>query len=92
MLVSDIGMPGEDGYTFIRSVRALDPEHGGQVPAVALTAYAQGEDGARVLTAGFQVHLPKPVHPPSCEVVATAGWPPLAPGRLQGLAAGKAQA
>jgi PAS domain S-box-containing protein len=72
VLVSDIGMPGEDGYAFIRRVRALDPARGGQVPAVALTAYAQGEDGQRVLTAGYQVHLPKPVHPPElAEVVAT---------------------
>jgi PAS domain S-box-containing protein len=72
VLVSDIGMPGEDGYAFIRRVRALDADHGGLVPAVALTAYAQGEDGQRVLSAGYQVHLPKPVHPPElAEVVAT---------------------
>jgi PAS domain S-box-containing protein len=63
VLVSDIGMPGEDGYGFIRRVRALGPERGGQVPAAALTAYAKGEDGQRVLSAGFQVHLPKPVQP-----------------------------
>ena len=63
MLVSDIGMPGEDGYAFIRRVRALGPDRGGQVPAAALTAYAKGEDGQRVLSAGFQVHLPKPVQP-----------------------------
>jgi CheY-like chemotaxis protein len=63
VLVSDIGMPGEDGYTFIRRVRALGPDRGGQVPAAALTAYAKGEDGQRVLSAGFQVHLPKPVQP-----------------------------
>ena len=49
VLVSDIGMPGEDGYDFIRRVRALDPERGGQTPAAALTAHAKGEDGARVL-------------------------------------------
>jgi PAS domain S-box-containing protein len=72
VLVSDIGMPGEDGYAFIRRVRALDPAQGGQVPAVALTAYAQDEDGQRVLSAGYQVHLPKPVHPPElADVVAT---------------------
>jgi PAS domain S-box-containing protein len=72
VLVSDIGMPGEDGYTFIRRVRALGPERGGQVPAAALTAYAKGEDGDRVLSAGFQVHLPKPVLPLElARVVAT---------------------
>jgi CheY-like chemotaxis protein len=63
VLVSDIGMPGEDGYSFIRRVRALGPDRGGQVPAAALTAYVKGEDGERVLSAGFQVHLPKPVQP-----------------------------
>ncbi|HEX6763880.1 MAG TPA: ATP-binding protein, partial [Polyangiaceae bacterium] len=63
VVVSDIGMPGEDGYAFIRRVRALGPDRGGQVPAAALTAYAKGEDGQRVLSAGFQVHLPKPVQP-----------------------------
>jgi CheY-like chemotaxis protein len=78
VLVSDIGMSGEDGYAFIRRVRALDPSRGGQVPAVALTAYAQGEDGQRVLSAGYQVHLPKPVHPPElADVIATlAGMKP----------------
>jgi signal transduction histidine kinase/ActR/RegA family two-component response regulator len=72
VLVSDIGMPGEDGYSFIRRVRALGPDRGGQVPAAALTAYAKGEDGQRVLSAGFQVHLPKPVQPSDlASVVAT---------------------
>jgi PAS domain S-box-containing protein len=72
VLVSDIGMPDEDGYAFIRRVRALGPERGGQVPAAALTAYAKGEDGHRVLSAGFQVHLPKPVQPADlANVVAT---------------------
>jgi len=72
VLVSDIGMPDEDGYAFIRRVRALGPERGGQVPAAALTAYAKGEDGHRVLSAGFQVHLPKPVQPSElATVVAT---------------------
>ncbi len=61
VLASDIGMPGEDGYDLIRRVRALDAERGGQIPAAALTAYAQAEDRQRVLAAGFQQHLPKPV-------------------------------
>jgi CheY-like chemotaxis protein len=72
VLVSDIGMPGEDGYSFIRRVRALGPDRGGQVPAAALTAYAKGEDSHRVLRAGYQVHLPKPVQPADlASVVAT---------------------
>jgi PAS domain S-box-containing protein len=63
VLVSDIGLPGEDGYALIRRVRALGAERGGQVPAAALTAYAKGEDTTRALSAGYQVHLPKPVEP-----------------------------
>jgi PAS domain S-box-containing protein len=63
VLVSDIGMPGEDGYALIRKVRALGPERGGQIPAAALTGFAQGDDTTRVLSAGYQVHLPKPVEP-----------------------------
>jgi len=79
VLISDIGMPGEDGYDFIRRVRALDPERGGRTPAAALTAHVKGEDGARVLTAGFQVHLAKPVQPAElASVVATlAGRQPV---------------
>jgi CheY-like chemotaxis protein len=63
VLVSDIAMPGDDGYTLIRRLRALPAERGGLLPAVALTAFAKGEDASRVLAAGFQVHLPKPVEP-----------------------------
>jgi signal transduction histidine kinase/CheY-like chemotaxis protein len=63
VLVSDIGMPEEDGYTLINKVRALPDEHGGRIPAIALTAYARTEDRIRALTAGFQVHVPKPVEP-----------------------------
>jgi PAS domain S-box-containing protein len=61
ILVSDIGMPGEDGYELIRKVRALPPEKGGRIPAVALTAYARMEDRLRVLRSGYQMHIPKPV-------------------------------
>ncbi|MBW4678548.1 MAG: PAS domain S-box protein [Microcoleus vaginatus WJT46-NPBG5] len=61
VLVSDIGMPGEDGYSLIRKVRALVVDQGGSIPAVALTAYAMDEDRRRVLEAGFQKHLAKPV-------------------------------
>jgi len=63
VLVSDIGMPVEDGYALIRKVRALDAEQGGSIPAVALTAYARDEDARSALAAGFQQHIPKPVNP-----------------------------
>jgi PAS domain S-box-containing protein len=63
VLVSDIAMPGDDGFALIRRLRALPAERGGLLPAVALTAFAGGEDASRVLAAGYQVHLPKPVEP-----------------------------
>lgn len=63
VIVSDIQMPGEDGYALIRRVRALDAGRGGQVPAVALTARAGEEDRVRALAAGFQSHMSKPVEP-----------------------------
>jgi CheY-like chemotaxis protein len=55
-------MPGENGYDLIRQIRALDPEQGGHIPAVALTAYARVEDRTRALAAGFQMHIAKPVN------------------------------
>jgi CheY-like chemotaxis protein len=61
VLISDIGMPEEDGYTLIRRIRSLPADLGGQVPAAALTAFAGAEDHDRVLRAGFQEHVPKPV-------------------------------
>jgi signal transduction histidine kinase len=60
-IVSDIGMPGEDGHSLIRRIRARSPERGGRVPAVALTAYARGEDRVQALRAGFNMHLAKPI-------------------------------
>ena len=63
VLVSDIGMPGEDGYSLIRRVRNLAPTAGRDVPAIALTAYARSEDRTRSMLAGFQMHLAKPVEP-----------------------------
>ncbi len=63
ILVSDIGMPHEDGYTLIREVRALPEDGGGKTPAIALTAYARMEDRFKALAAGFQNHLAKPVEP-----------------------------
>ncbi len=69
LLVSDVAMPGEDGYHLISRVRSLPPEEGGRIPAVALTAYARMEDRTRALLAGFQMHLPKPVDPAELVVV-----------------------
>ena len=63
VLVSDIGLPGEDGYTLMRRVRSRLPAGGGNVPAVALTAHAREEDRLLALEAGFQRHVPKPPDP-----------------------------
>ncbi len=62
-LVSDIGMPGQDGYDLIRRVRVLESETGRKIPALALTGYASPEDAARARLAGFQTHMAKPVMP-----------------------------
>ena len=61
VLVSDLGMPDEDGFSLIRRVRALGPEQGGSIPAIALTAYARSEDRLKTIMAGFQTHVAKPV-------------------------------
>ena len=63
ILISDIGMPDEDGYSLIKKVRALSPQCGGRIPAVALTAYARAEDRIKALDSGFQMHAPKPIEP-----------------------------
>jgi PAS domain S-box-containing protein len=63
VLVSDLGMPGEDGFALIGKVRALTPEQGGNIPAAALTAYVRDEERLRALAAGYQTHIPKPVDP-----------------------------
>jgi PAS domain S-box-containing protein len=63
VLCADIAMPVVDGFEFLRRVRALPVDQGGATPAIALTAYVRGEDGERALSAGFQMHLPKPVEP-----------------------------
>jgi signal transduction histidine kinase/DNA-binding response OmpR family regulator len=68
VLVSDIGMPDEDGYTLIKKVRELDAKQPGWIPALALTAYASVEDRMRALSAGFQMHMTKPLDP--AELVA----------------------
>jgi len=63
ILISDIGMPGESGYDLIRMVRALPADRGGRTPAIALTAYARTQDRLKILSAGFQMHVPKPIEP-----------------------------
>jgi CheY-like chemotaxis protein len=62
VVVSDIGMPDQDGYDLIRKMRAL-PGHAGRIPAVALTALARAEDRQRALLEGYQTHISKPVDP-----------------------------
>lgn len=69
ILVSDIGMPDEDGYELMRQVRTLTPERGGKIPAVALTAYARFEDRLRALSVGYQMHVAKPLDPAELTVV-----------------------
>ncbi len=61
VIMSDISMPGEDGYDLIRRVRSLPDKRGRSIPAAALTAYARDEDRERALAAGFQKHIAKPV-------------------------------
>jgi two-component system CheB/CheR fusion protein len=63
LLICDIGMPGEDGYWLIQHVRSLSPEAGGQIPAIALTAYAGEEERQGAIDAGFQMHIAKPIEP-----------------------------
>jgi CheY-like chemotaxis protein len=72
ILLSDVAMPEEDGYTLIRKVRARKTGEGRDVVAVALTAYAQSEDRMKALSAGFHVHVAKPIEPSELvDVVAT---------------------
>ena len=61
LIISDIGMPEMDGYMLIRNIRALSPEQGGKIPAIALTAYAAEGDQRQAIAAGFQHHLAKPI-------------------------------
>ncbi len=69
-VVSDIGMPGEDGYTFVRRLRAA--ERTKELPAIALTAYARAEDRERALASGFGVHMPKPIEPARLVAIVAA--------------------
>jgi CheY-like chemotaxis protein len=68
ILVIDIGMPKVNGYTLIRQIRSMTPEQGGQIAAIALTAYVKEHDQQQALAAGFQKHVSKPVEP--AELVA----------------------
>ncbi len=63
MIVSDVGMPEMDGFSFIEALRQRPAAEGGQIPAIALTAHARVEHRARALHAGFNSHVPKPVDP-----------------------------
>jgi CheY-like chemotaxis protein len=72
LMVSDLAMPQEDGYALLRKIRALPPERGGRIPAIALTAHSLVQDRLQSLRAGFQSHVPKPVVPEELvEVVAS---------------------
>jgi PAS domain S-box-containing protein len=63
LLISDIGMPDEDGYELLLKIRTLSPDKGGQIPAIALTGYATRQDREHALAAGYQLHLAKPIEP-----------------------------
>jgi len=63
VLISDIGMPGEDGYQLIRKVRARFPDKPSQIPAIALTAFARSQDRLKALSEGYQMHVAKPIEP-----------------------------
>ena len=69
VLIADLGMPGMDGYGLIEQVRALDPDFGGQTPAIAVTGYASPVDRLRALQAGYQNHVAKPVEPHELAIV-----------------------
>ena len=78
VLVSDIEMPGEDGYALIRRIRARSVEEGGKTPAIALTAYGRAQDRMLSLTAGYSMHVPKPVDPVELTtIVASVSGRPL---------------
>jgi CheY-like chemotaxis protein len=69
VLVSDIGMPVVDGYMLLKQIRAMGKDRGGDVPAIALTAFARPEDRTRALLAGYLVHITKPIE--ASELIAT---------------------
>ena len=75
VLISDIGMPDQDGYEFIRKLRSAPPDKGGLTPAIALTGYASRKDRERALTAGYQQHMAKPIEQADMiAAIAALGW------------------
>ncbi|HEX4949976.1 MAG TPA: ATP-binding protein [Blastocatellia bacterium] len=82
VLVSDIGMPDEDGYQLLRRVRQLAPEEGGLVPAIALTAFSHAHDRIKALSVGFQTHISKPVEPEELTMVIAGLTGPARKGEL----------
>ncbi len=72
VLVSDVGLPEENGYALVRQIRQHEAEHGGFLPAIALTGFAHAEDRTRMLAAGFQAHVAKPLDPAELTAAVTA--------------------
>ena len=72
VVLSDVEMPEQNGYDFLRQLRSMPAERGGQTPAVALTAYASAHDRVKLLRAGFQMHVPKPVQPAELATVVAS--------------------
>jgi CheY-like chemotaxis protein len=68
VIIADVGLAGEDGYSLVRRIRGLPSREGGLIPAIALTAYARAEDRRQALAAGFDLHLSKPVDPQALRV------------------------
>lgn len=82
VLISDIAMPGIDGYTLIQQIRSLPPEKGGQVPAIALTAYARETDYRKAIASGYQRHITKPLDPLQLVRAVMALYPTAVANRL----------
>jgi CheY-like chemotaxis protein len=72
VLLADIEMPETDGYELMRTVRGMPSRHGGDIPAAALTAYAGAQDRMKVLQAGYQMHVPKPIQPAELAAVVAS--------------------
>jgi len=83
ILISDISMSEQDGYNLIQAIRALDPENGGNIPAIALTAFSREEDRLKILAAGFQHYLTKPVDPDNLVNVVTSVFQKNSEGTIQ---------
>jgi CheY-like chemotaxis protein len=71
VIISDIGMPNEDGYALIQKIRGLPISQGSKIPAIALTAFNRPEDKRNALDAGFQLHLGKPIEPENLVLAIT---------------------